>query len=271
VVLEGKVVAVTGAASGIGRATAMLAARSGARGLVLADVAADALADAAAAAAAAGSQVETVTGSVADQATADEIVARAVTRFGSLDAAVNAAGAMGDAAEFVDYPDEAFDRVLDVNVRGVFRCMRAELRQMYDQGAGCVVNIASASVYGVHAELGPYVASKAAVVAMTKVAAKEAGRRGVRVNAVCPGLTDTPMLQGMAQVPGLLAAFEKEYPLGRINTIDDVAFAALFLAHERCYMTGQTLHVTGGLTLRRNPTQAEIEASIAAAANTREQ
>jgi NAD(P)-dependent dehydrogenase (short-subunit alcohol dehydrogenase family) len=130
VILENKVVAVTGAASGIGRATAMLAARSGARGLVLADLAADALADAAAVATAVGSQVEAVTGSVADQATAGAIVSRAVDRFGSLDAAVNAAETMGEAAEFVDYPDDVFDQVLEVNVRGVFRCLRAELSQM---------------------------------------------------------------------------------------------------------------------------------------------
>jgi NAD(P)-dependent dehydrogenase (short-subunit alcohol dehydrogenase family) len=247
VALEGKVVAVTGAASGIGRATAVLAARSGARGLVLADVAADALADAAAAAAAAGSQVETLTGSVADQAVADEIVARAVARFGSLDAAVNAAGTMGDAAEFVDYPDEAFDRVLNVNVRGVFRCMRAELRQMYDQGAGCVVNIASASVYGVHAELGPYVASKAAVVAMTKVAAKEAGRRGVRVNAVCPGLTDTPMLRESMQVRPATSDIAAAIPLGRIGRPEELAEAIAWLWSDAAsFANGAVLVVDGG-------------------------
>lgn len=247
VVLEGKVVAVTGAASGIGRATAVLAARSGARGLVLADVAADSLAAAAAAAAAAGSKVETITGSVADQATADEIVARAVTRFGSLDAAVNAAGTMGDAAEFADYPDEAFDRVLDVNIRGVFRCMRAELRQMYAQGAGCVVNVASASVQGVHAELGPYVASKAAVVAMTKVAAKEAGRRGVRVNAVCPGLTDTPMLRESMRVRPATSEIAAAIPLGRIGRPEELAEAIAWLWSDAAsYANGAVLVVDGG-------------------------
>jgi NAD(P)-dependent dehydrogenase (short-subunit alcohol dehydrogenase family) len=129
-VLDGKVVAVTGAASGIGRATALLAARSGARGLVLADLAAGALADAAAEVAAEGGQVETVTGSVTDMTTAGAVVTRAADRFGSLDAAVNAAGTMGEAAEFIDYRDDTFKRVIDVNVGGVFHCLRAELRQM---------------------------------------------------------------------------------------------------------------------------------------------
>jgi NAD(P)-dependent dehydrogenase (short-subunit alcohol dehydrogenase family) len=245
--LSGKVVAVTGAASGIGRATALLAARSGARGLVLADVAAAALADVAAAVTAAGAPAEAVPGSVAEQATAEAIVARAVARFGSLDAAVNAAGTMGDAAELVDYPDDAFDRVLDVNIRGVFRCMRAELRQMYDQGAGCVVNVASASVFGVHAELGPYVASKAAVAAMTKVAAKEAGRRGVRVNAVCPGLTDTAMLRESMQVRPATSDIAAAIPLGRLGRPEEIAQAIAWLWSDAAsFANGAILTVDGG-------------------------
>jgi NAD(P)-dependent dehydrogenase (short-subunit alcohol dehydrogenase family) len=247
VTLEGKVVAITGAASGIGRATALLAARSGARGLVLADLAADALADAAAEVAAAGGQVETVTGSVTDPATAGAIVARAVDRFGSLDAAVNAAGTMGEAAELTDYPDDTFTMVLDVNVGGVFRCLRAELRQMYAQGAGSIVNIASASVFGVHAELGPYVASKAAVVAMTKVAAKEAGRRGVRVNAVCPGLTDTAMLRESMRVRPATSDIAAAIPLGRVGRPEEIAGAIAWLWSDAAsFANGAVLAVDGG-------------------------
>jgi len=245
--LEGKVVAVTGAASGIGRATALLAARSGARGLVLADLAADGLADTAAEAAAGGVQVATLTGSVGDPATAGAIVAQAVDRFGSLDAAVNAAGTMGDAAELADYPDGSFDQVMDVNVRGVFRCLRAELRQMYAQGAGCVVDVASASVFGVHAELGPYVASKAAVIAMTKVAAKEAGRRGVRVNAVCPGLTDTAMLRESMQRRPATSDIAAAIPLGRVGRPEEIAQAIVWLwSDSASFANGSILVVDGG-------------------------
>jgi NAD(P)-dependent dehydrogenase (short-subunit alcohol dehydrogenase family) len=245
--LEGKVVAVIGAASGIGRATALLAARSGARGLVLADQAADGLADVAAEVAAAGGQAETVTGSVTDAATAGAIVTRAVDRFGSLDAAVNAAGTMGEAAEFIDYRDDTFKRVIDVNVRGVFHCLRAELRQMYEQGTGCVVNIASASVFGVHAELGPYVASKAAVVTMTKVAAKEAGRRGVRVNAVCPGLTDTAMLRESMQLRPATSDIAAAIPLGRVARPEEIAEAIAWLWSDAAsFANGAVLVVDGG-------------------------
>jgi NAD(P)-dependent dehydrogenase (short-subunit alcohol dehydrogenase family) len=245
--LTDKVVAVTGAASGIGRATAMLAARSGARGLVLADLTAGALADAAAEAEAAGTVVETVAGDVAGAGTAEAVVARAVGRFGRLDAAVNAAGTMGDAAELVDYTDDAFDRILDVNVRGVFRCVRAELRQMYAQGRGSVVNLASASVYGVHTELGPYVASKSAVIGLTKVAAKEAGRRGVRVNAVCPGLTDTGMLRESMRLRPATSDIAAAIPLGRVGRPDELAEAIAWLCSDHASFTnGATLVVDGG-------------------------
>jgi NAD(P)-dependent dehydrogenase (short-subunit alcohol dehydrogenase family) len=245
--LEGKVVAVTGAASGIGRATALLAARSGARGLVLADLAEGGLRDTADQVAAVGGQVETVTGSVTDPATAGAIVARAVDRFGLLDAAVNAAGTMGEAAEFTDYRDDTFKKVIDVNVHGVFHCLRAELRQMYAQGTGSIVNIASASVFGVHAELGPYVASKAAVIAMTKVAAKEAGRRGVRVNAVCPGLTDTAMLRESMRLRPATSDIAAAIPLGRVGQPEEIAQAITWLSSDAASFTnGAVLVVDGG-------------------------
>jgi len=103
---------------------------------------------------------------------------------------------------------------------------------------------------------------------VTRAVANEFGARGIRANILSPGLTVTPML-GSFMAPGAIEAFVKEYPLGRITTVEDVANAALFMASDECFMTGQTFHVTGGLTLRRNPTAAEIQASINRAAGSR--
>jgi NAD(P)-dependent dehydrogenase (short-subunit alcohol dehydrogenase family) len=245
--LAGKVVAVTGAASGIGRATALLAARAGAPGVALLDQEGAALDAVAAEVRAAGVGVETVTADVADDHTGQLLVDRAVARFGRLDAAVNAAGTMGEPKELADYPFEVFDRVMRVNVRGVFGCMRAELGQMYHQGSGAIVNVASASVFGVHAELGPYIASKAALVAMSQVAAKEAGRHGVRVNTVCPGLTDTAMLkESMLRRPAT-TDIVSAIPLGRIGRPSELAEAIGWLCSDRASFTnGATLVVDGG-------------------------
>ena len=149
--------------------------------------------------------------------------------------------------------------------KGAFQWLQVMVREIHSPGS--IINLSSAVATILFERHMAYMGAKAGMDHVMRAVANEYGHKGIRINTIAPGLTDTPMLQGMAQVPGLLTAFEKEYPLGRINTIDDVAFAALFLAQDRCYMTGQTLHVSGGLTLRRNPTQAEIEASIAAAGN----
>jgi len=110
-----------------------------------------------------------------------------------------------------------------------------------------------------------YMGAKAGMNHVTRAVANEYGVKGIRANILSPGLTLTPML-GNFMVPGMVDAFVKAYPLGRITTVDDVANAALFVASDECFMTGQTFHVTGGLTLRRNPTAAEIQSAIAAKA-----
>ncbi len=149
--LERKVVAVTGAGSGIGRAVALLAAQYGVGGVVLADLNSHTLAETTSRLSGLGVKVETIVANVAESRTGDLIVERAVERFGRLDAAVNAAGITGVQKEFVDISDEEFDDVFAVNLRGVFRCMRAQLRHMYTQEAGSIVNVSSASLYGMHA------------------------------------------------------------------------------------------------------------------------
>jgi NAD(P)-dependent dehydrogenase (short-subunit alcohol dehydrogenase family) len=248
--LEDKVVAITGAGSGIGRATARLAAAEGACGLVLADRDGDGLEATVSELDIEPSAVQCVVGSITDRSCPDSIVEAAVTRHGRLDAAVNNAGVRGELSELHDLTDEQFDDVIDINLRAVFRCMRAQLRQMYSQGSGSIVNIGSASVLGVSQQLAPYVASKMGVIGLMKVASKEAGRRGVRVNVVCPGRTDTPLLN-VHHNSGFVSAEEavKPIPLGRFGRPSELADAIVFLCSERSsFVNGANLIVDGGRT-----------------------
>jgi NAD(P)-dependent dehydrogenase (short-subunit alcohol dehydrogenase family) len=248
--LATKVIAITGAASGIGRATALLAAREGAAGLVLADRDAAGLDDTAAEAAGKGTTIEQVVGEITDPACPDRIVAAAVAGFGRLDAAVNNAGIRGVLSELHECDDATFDEVIDINLRALFRCVRAQLRQMYAQGSGSIVNVASAAINGVPAQLAPYVSSKMAVVGLTKVASKEAGPRGVRANVVAPGRTDTPLLathhqSGFTTTADSISAI----PLGRLGRPDELAEAIIFLCSDRSsFVNGATLVVDGGRT-----------------------
>ena len=127
-----------------------------------------------------------------------------------------------------------------------------------------MINISSASVHAVLNNHAAYIATKASGEALVRCFANEFGAGGVRVNSIAPGLTSTPMTEREVKMPGLEEAFVKEYPLGRIGTTQDVADAALWLAGDECFMTGQVLQVNGGLTLRRNPNQREISTSLKA-------
>jgi NAD(P)-dependent dehydrogenase (short-subunit alcohol dehydrogenase family) len=247
--VNGKILAVTGGASGIGLATALLAAQSGAAGIVIADLDAGALGDAAKAIGTTGCPVEALAVDVTTEDGPDMVTDRAIARFGRLDSAVNAAGVEGGLHPLDSCTDEEFDAVMRVNVRGVFRCMRAQLRQMYQQGSGSIVNIASASVFGVHPGLGAYVTSKAAVLTLSKVAAKEAGPHGVRVNALCPGLTDTPMLRSSLDSRPQTRSIAERIALGRIGAAEELAEAAVWLCSDRSsFTTGAGLVVDGGRT-----------------------
>jgi NAD(P)-dependent dehydrogenase (short-subunit alcohol dehydrogenase family) len=249
--LEGKVVAVTGAASGIGQAVATLAADEGAAAVVVTDRDAAGLAATVAAlderAVASASLVAPI-----DEGDApDDLVGLAVERFGRLDAAVNNAGIRGRLATIDELPDELWDEVQDVNLRAVFRCLRAQLRQMYRQGHGSIVNVASASVFGVSRRLAPYVASKAGLIGLSRVAAVEAGPHGVRVNVVCPGRTDTPLFAAYARGDGPpLEQLVGAIPLGRMAQPRELGEALVWLASDRSsFVSGAVLVVDGGRTV----------------------
>lgn len=249
--LAGKVLLVTGAASGIGRSTAMQAARHGAEAVVVADLNEEGGAETVAAVQSAGARGFFQRTDVTSTGEAEAAVEAAVARYGRLDCAVNNAGTRGPLEEITEVTDEQWDQVMAINLTGLFRCLRAELRQMKAQGRGSVVNIASGTLFGVTANLSPYVASKYGVMGITRIAAREMGKHGVRVNAVCPGRTNTPMLRLHMDTSGIDRAREvAPIALGRLGEPAEQAEAILWLCSDRStFVTGDILVVDGGRTL----------------------
>jgi len=247
--LAGKSVLITGAASGIGRATALVAAREGAA-LVLADVSADAGESTAAEIRQRGGQAAFARCDVTRQAEVDAAVQRAVDLYGRLDGAFNNAGIEGSLAATADYPDDVFERVIQVNLIGVWRCLRAELAAMLKQGKGAIVNTASvAGLVGAKA-MPAYDASKHGVVGLTKSCALDYAKKGVRVNAVCPGVIQTPMVDRLASAaPGMMRALVGVEPVGRVGAPEEIGEAVVWLLSDSSsFVTGTTLAVDGGLT-----------------------
>jgi len=244
--VDGKVILVTGVASGIGRATAIALAREGAR-LVLGDVAA-AGEETAHAARSLGADARFLECDVARQIDVDALVGCAMSRHGRLDGAVNNAGIEGALRETAEYPEETFLRVIEVNLIGMWRCLRAEIPAMRTGGGGAIVNMASAAGLVGAGGLSAYVASKHGVVGLTRSAAIECAKAGIRVNAVCPGLVDTPMVDRLsAERPTLRDALIAMKPMGRLGRPEEVAEAAVWLCSDATsFVTGHTLAVDGG-------------------------
>ncbi|WP_448581781.1 SDR family oxidoreductase [Thermaurantiacus sp.] len=186
----------------------------------------------------------------------------AIARFGRLDIAVNAAGA-GVMKPFLETTEEEIDQLCALQFRGAFLFLQEVLKRISDGGSIILVSSATATI--MLENYAAYMGTKAGADHVARCAANEFGHRGIRVNSVSPGFTVTPMTAAAAATPGLIDAFVKEYPLGRVGTSEDVAAAIAFLARDDCFLTGQNLQVNGGLTLRRNPTGAEIGAAVAAA------
>ena len=186
---------------------------------------------------------------------------RIIESHGGIDIAVNAA-AIGFLAPFEEETEEQIDSMLSVIFKGGLFFMQVMVGALKKSG-GAIINISSAVAEIMSDNHCSYMGAKAALNQMTRFVAYEYGKYGIRANILAPGLTVTPML-GSYMVPGMVEAYAKEYPLGRITNVEDIASAALFMASDECFMTGQVFNVTGGLTLRRNPTTDEIMASIAA-------
>jgi NAD(P)-dependent dehydrogenase (short-subunit alcohol dehydrogenase family) len=248
---DGKVALVTGASSGMGLATAKAFAEAGAS-VVLADRQEESVRAAADDLIAAGHKALAVRCDVADERQMAAVVKQTVTTFGRLDAAYNNAGVQSPVAETADACGEEFDRVNAINLRGVWNCMKYELRQMREQGSGAIVNCSSiGGIIGI-AGRGVYHASKHGVLGLTKSAALEYAARGIRINAVCPGVIETPMVAGMLiSEAEAMKELMKEVPIGRFGRPEEIAAAVLWLCSaEASFVIGHALVVDGGYTIR---------------------
>jgi NAD(P)-dependent dehydrogenase (short-subunit alcohol dehydrogenase family) len=251
--LAGRVAVVTGGASGIGRATAHALAQAGAQ-VVVADVDAARTQAVAAEVHAGGGTAIAVTVDITDDAAVKAMVAAAVSTFGGLDLAVNAAGVGGVDAVTHAYPEEAWLRTIDVNLTGLWRCMRHEIPALLARGAQtgrttALVNVASVAGLAGFPRHAAYAASKHAVVGLTKTAALEYARRGLRVNAICPGFTDTPMVEQITgDDPEQEAQLARRMPIGRLGTPEEIAAGALYLCSDAAaFMIGHALVLDGGI------------------------
>jgi len=248
---ENKVALVTGAASGMGLATAKAFAEAGAA-VALADVNGDGARAAADALVAAGHKAPGIRCDVADLDEVEAMVKQTVSTFGRLDMAFNNAGVQSPVAETADADPKDYDFVMGVNLRGVWNCMKHELLQMRKQGSGAIVNNSSLGGLVGIAERGIYHASKHGVVGLTKSAGLEYAAKGIRINAVCPGIIETPMVMGMLETqPEAMAALMKEVPMGRLGRAEEIADAVLWLCSPASsFVIGHALPVDGGYTVR---------------------
>jgi NAD(P)-dependent dehydrogenase (short-subunit alcohol dehydrogenase family) len=238
--LPGRAALITGAASGIGRASALAFAAAGAS-VALVDIDADGLAETAEAARALGERAEVLVADVTSLGQVTSAVGRAVEAFGRLDAAHNNAGVPGPYVPLDEYEEEDFMRVLQVDLAGVWRCMRSEIRHMRTQRSGAIVNTSSMLGSAAMPDNSAYIAAKHAVHGLTRAAALELGGTGIRVNAIAPGVTRTRMTSAVSDE--LLT----RVPLGRIAEPEEIAAAAVWLCSPQAsYITGSVLVADGG-------------------------
>jgi len=247
--LEDKVVLITGAGSGIGRATALLAGREGAR-VIVADVAMEQAEAVAAEIAHAGGNAVARRIDVAQCAEHQTLVEQVVATQGRLDAAFNNAGVPGPVAPLLDYDDTEFSRVLEINLKGVWYGMKAQIRQMLAQGGGALVNNSSIGGLVGKAGISGYTAAKHGVLGLTRSSALEYASQGIRINAICPGIIKTPLYDSVIQGdPVIEQHFQSLQPIGRWGRPEEVAEAVVWLLSDRASLVhGHAMAVDGGFT-----------------------
>lgn len=256
--LQGKVAIVIGAAGrgNMGQVIARAFAREGAQ-LVVAGRDATSLDELAAELGGVGIGCD-----ITDEADLKQLADTAVEHFGGVDLALNATG-WGLLKPFLETTKEDMEKIVALQFTGAMLFYQAMLRVMRDGGS--LIQISSATASIMLEDHAAYMGTKAATDHVIRCIANEFGNRGIRANAIAPGFTATPMTERASRNAAIIDAFAKEYPLGRVGTSEDIADAAVWLASDHCFMTGQVLQVNGGLTLRRNPRNAEIGAAVRAA------
>ncbi|WP_255989848.1 beta-ketoacyl-ACP reductase [Chitinolyticbacter albus] len=244
--LKNKVAIITGAASGIGHATALKFAAEGAR-VVVCDVNREGVDRVVSEIVAQGAEAIGFIVDVTNKTQIGEMVAGVKRQFNRIDVLVNNAGIVAD-AQLYKMTDDQFDRVIDINLKGVYNCARAVVDTMIEQGGGVILN--ASSVVGLYGNFGQtnYAAAKFGVIGFVKTWAKELGKKGIRSNAVCPGFVATPILDSMPEK--VIQAMEERVPMKRLAQPEEIANVYAFLASDDAsYINGAAIEVTGGLSL----------------------
>jgi NAD(P)-dependent dehydrogenase (short-subunit alcohol dehydrogenase family) len=246
--LNHKITLVTGAGGGIGRATALVLAREGAKVLV-SDISTRRGQETLSLVRDAGGEAEFFKADVSREADCSALVTAAVERWGRLDGAHNNAGISGQIVSVAEDTEENWDRTLAVDLKGVWLCMKYEIRQMLKQGGGSIVNTASTAGLLGAVRMGAYAAAKHGVIGITKTAALEYARQNIRVNAVCPGLVGTPPILKWLEDPGTRERLLGQEPIGRAGQPEEIGNAVAWLFSDAAsFVTGAAFPVDGGLT-----------------------
>ena len=245
--LSGKIALITGGGGGIGRATSLIFAREGAT-VVVSDINVEAGEETVARVTAQGGEALFVKADVTSESDVKNAVSDVVEKFGRLDCAFNNAGYEGAIKPLTELTEEEFDRTIRINVNSVWLCLKYEIRQMLEQGGGAIVNAASAAGLIGFPNFSDYVASKHAVVGLTRTAALENAAQGVRVNAVCPGMIDTAMIDREAEkIPGVKEVGVSLQPIGRLGRPEEVGETVAWLCSDAAsFVTGHPMDVCGG-------------------------